>query len=60
MEQHDFESDEGLWGLDLSVQREKAFHVASGQSEDIGNEVLPVDSCLIPDSTEIEFLSSSD
>ena len=33
---------------------------SSGQSEDIGNEVLPVDSCLIPDSTEIEFLSSSD
>ena len=49
-----------VWGLDLLVQREKVFHVAAGQSEDIGSEVLPVDSCLILDSTEIEFLSSSD
>ena len=55
MKQHDLDSDEGLWGLDLSIQREEAFHGASGQSEDVSNEVLPVDSCLILDSLRLNF-----
>lgn len=39
---------------------ERVFRVAPGQREDIGGDVLPMDSCMTLDLTEIEFLTSSD
>ena len=39
---------------------ERVFRVAPGQREDIGGEVLPVDSHMTLDLTEIKFLTSFD